>query len=598
MFTVYNMLQLPIMKRAISQTNSNFGMQTPVEWVSIIEMPVENFVRKNEVVLTAGIGCENDENKLLSFVQEVIDAEAAALIIATGRYLNVIPDNVIQFCETHDFPLIEIPWEIRFADVSHAISTALHQQERSFVEHSDKVRKELLEIILNGEGVARIASYLEKSLFMPVVITDRRGNIKTKSKSAQDLEERWNAHLLQRGDPLYFKLEESSDNNTLPNNMHWLIIDNKEVLQLTVQSAREIQGFILLEWPEHLPEDEVFQEHTLILLEHAVTTSALCFLHDQAALETEMRLKDDFVWSLAKGKFESKDNALSRAKSLGYNLNIPYLCIVAKPENFHYLFENDSSQNISFENWRKLIGEMMEEEVNHTGRTMYLKTMSTFQKEELIIYVELQSEKSVETAYPFIELLQYRIEQKKPGIIVSWGIAKTYGEDFFHVGFEEAYSALDIGRRQKGNGYITTYANTRFDRALLALTENEELRNITEVIIEPLQRYSLERKIDLVHTFIIYNRHKGNVSQTARDLNLHRQSLLYRLRKIETLTSCSLDDSDEMFLIDLSIRLHTISVNKDKNTNYHLSKTALPTSSEGRFYLWTVNVIISSYFNW
>ncbi|WP_185819612.1 PucR family transcriptional regulator [Salibacterium salarium] len=566
MFTVYDMLQLPVMKQAVSQSEAKYGMRTPIEWVSIIEMPVENFVRKKEVVLTAGIGCENDNDKLLSFTGEVIDAGAAALIIATGRYLNVIPDKVIQFCESKDFPLIEIPWEIRFADVSHAISTALHQQERSFVEHSDKVRKELLEIILNGEGIASIASYLEKSLFMPIVITDRQGNVKTKSKNAKSLEERWNAHLLQRGDPLYFQLEDSNDTNSLPNNMHWILIDNKEVLQLTVQSAREIQGFILLEWPDYLPEDDVFQEHTLILLEHAVTTSALCFLHDQAALETEMRLKDDFVWSLAKGKFESKDNALSRAKSLGYNLNIPYLCIVAKPENLQSLYEKDLSQNISFENWRKHLGETMEEEVTHTGRTMHLKTMSTFQKEELIIFVELQSEKSVETAYPFIELLQYKIEQKRPGLIVSWGIAKTFGEDFFDVGFEEAYSALDIGRRQKGKGYITTYANTRFDRALLALAENEELRNITEVIIEPLQRYSRERKIDLVHTFIIYNQHKGNVSQTARDLNLHRQSLLYRLRKVETLTGCSLDDSDEMFLIDLSIRLHTISANKDKNS--------------------------------
>ncbi|MFD2511963.1 helix-turn-helix domain-containing protein [Halalkalibacter alkalisediminis] len=58
-----------------------------------------------------------------------------------------------------------------------------------------------------------------------------------------------------------------------------------------------------------------------------------------------------------------------------------------------------------------------------------------------------------------------------------------------------------------------------------------------------------------MHTFTTYHHNRGNVSQTARELNLHRQSLLYRLRKIEALTNCSLDDADDLFILDLSTRL-------------------------------------------
>ncbi|SFE35586.1 PucR family transcriptional regulator [Alteribacillus iranensis] len=560
MFTVSDMLKLPIMQQSFLHTEARTGLQTPIEWVSIIELPVENFVRKNEVVLTMGLGCEEDSTKLLTFVKEVIEAEAAALIIATGRYLQKPPEQVIAFCEEQGFPLIELPWEVRFADVSHAISSALHQHEKSLVHYSDKVRKEMLEFILNGQGMKQITLYLEKMLHMPVLVTDRRGNIKTKGKHAKALEEKWHSHLLQYGDPLYFeRTDQNEEIVSFPHNMNWIESeDNCAILQLTVQSAREIQGFILIEWPAHLAENDVFQEKILILLEHAVTSSALCFLHDQAALETEMRLRDDFVWSLAKGKFDSDDTALSRAKSLGYNLNVPYLCLIAKPENLQALHSQEPATNLSYENWVSQIGNTMEEEVYHTGRTMHVETMSTFQKEELVIYVETLSEKTIEAAYPFIELLQYRLNQRLPKLVISWGVAKTYGKHLFHTGFQEASSALDIGRRQKGKGYITTFADTRFDRALLALTENEELRTITDVIIAPLLHYSRSRGIDLVHTFTVYNRHKGNVSKTARDLSLHRQSLLYRLRKIESLTGCRLDDADDLFLIDLSVRLHTV----------------------------------------
>ncbi|WP_369405119.1 helix-turn-helix domain-containing protein [Piscibacillus salipiscarius] len=50
-------------------------------------------------------------------------------------------------------------------------------------------------------------------------------------------------------------------------------------------------------------------------------------------------------------------------------------------------------------------------------------------------------------------------------------------------------------------------------------------------------------------------KYKGNVSQTARALNLHRQSLLYRLRNIEKLTKLSLVDADDSFLLEFSVRL-------------------------------------------
>ncbi|MFD2704504.1 PucR family transcriptional regulator [Salibacterium lacus] len=564
MFSVQEMLELPVLRSADTKTETPAALNNPVEWVSIIELPVEDFVRINEVVLTAAFGCEHDEKKLLSFAEEVMNSNAAALIIATGRYLMEIPSLVIEHCQSRGFPLVELPWEVRFADVSHAISTALHQQERSFVEYSDRIRRELLEIILNGEGTAEIAAYLSRRLRMPALIADRRGGLKAKTSGAQNLEDSWRSHLQQHGDPLFFQMEEAYDTGALPNKMHWVHMDQNKALQLTVQGAREIQGFILIEWPEQLPEDDIYEENMLILLEHAVTTSALCFLHDQAAVETEMRLKNDFVWSLAEGTFESRDAALSRAKSLGYHLNVPYLCIIARPEQLDYLYDQQQPSVTSFENWVRQLGEWLEEEVYHTGRMLHVGTMTTFQKEELIIFVETHTEKGVETAYPFIELLEYRMRQVHPVLEMSWGIAKTFGDDFFHEGYNEARSALDIGRRQKGTGFVTTYANTRFDRALLALTENEELRSITEAIIAPILNYSRQRGIDLVHTLLVFNRNKGNISQTARDLNLHRQSLTYRLRKIEKMTSCSLDDSDDWFLIDLSIRLYNISAASEK----------------------------------
>lgn len=74
--------------------------------------------------------------------------------------------------------------------------------------------------------------------------------------------------------------------------------------------------------------------------------------------------------------------------------------------------------------------------------------------------------------------------------------------------------------------------------------------------------------MDLIGTFIAYNQFHGNVSQTARSLNLHRQSLLYRLRKIESLTGLSLIDPDDLFLLDLSIKIWKIGEHAEMARQY------------------------------
>lgn len=84
------------------------------------------------------------------------------------------------------------------------------------------------------------------------------------------------------------------------------------------------------------------------------------------------------------------------------------------------------------------------------------------------------------------------------------------------------------------------------------------MKDIILSTIQPLVEYDQQRQMDLIGTFSAYNHYQGNVSQTARALNLHRQSLLYRLRKIESLTGLSLVDPDDLFLLELCVRTYRI----------------------------------------
>lgn len=554
--TLQEVFELDILNEAKVLTGTNTLTNQVVEWVSVIETPVENFVRKNEFVLSTGIGCANDEEMFLQFVQEVIDSEAAALAIATGRYVFSIPDTVQQLASENNFPILTLPWEIRFADIIQGIVHKLNHQKDKLVEKSEEIQQKLLHLILRGGGLTEIANFVYKTIKQPVIITDKRGVIKAYSKLSNPLIEKWNEYLHSEEYAISLLPFESNSFVTSPN-MRYITIKGNSVMQLIIHTSSEVQGYLILGDPS---QDFISSTRQVQILEHAVTAIALCFLKENTVRETELRLKDDFVWSLAKGTMKLWDSILSRAKSLKYNVSQPYLCLIGYPENLEQLYKRNNPEKSPFEHWQQQMIRRIQDEVFYGGRSIYCKTMTTFQKDHLIVFLEAKDGKPEQTAYQFLDRLSAQFQQLLPELVFSWGIGKTAGVNCFNESYQEAKTAIEVGRRQKGKGHASTYADTRIDRALMALAGNDELRKITDSTIRSLLKYNEERGIDLIKTYVTYSKNRGNVSQTSRELNLHRQSLLYRLRKVEALTNCSLEDRDDVFLIDLSIKLWTIGI--------------------------------------
>jgi DNA-binding PucR family transcriptional regulator len=74
-------------------------------------------------------------------------------------------------------------------------------------------------------------------------------------------------------------------------------------------------------------------------------------------------------------------------------------------------------------------------------------------------------------------------------------------------------------------------------------------------LLKPLQRYDREHHGDLVKTLNAYLRHGGNSTHTATALYLHRNSLRYRLARIQALTGLDPDDPDTRLALQVALVL-------------------------------------------
>ncbi len=72
-------------------------------------------------------------------------------------------------------------------------------------------------------------------------------------------------------------------------------------------------------------------------------------------------------------------------------------------------------------------------------------------------------------------------------------------------------------------------------------------------LLKPLQEYDREHHGDLVKTLAVYLRHAGNSVQTANALYIHRNSLRYRLSRIQFLTGLDPDNPDVRLALQIGL---------------------------------------------
>src|SRR5690606_25391818 len=200
--TVESVLNYEVLGNARILTAKDSVAERPVQWISVMEMPVENFVRQNELVLTTAIGCHGDLERFKNFVQDIIDSNASALMIAIGRHVFDIPAEVIELAERQNFAIIELPWEVRFSTIIEEVMKNINDTQYKDRERSEKVQRELLKLILGDTDLDRISKYIQRQLDCPLLITDRNGFIQAKSEYPQSFIENWKTAVMEGDFPI------------------------------------------------------------------------------------------------------------------------------------------------------------------------------------------------------------------------------------------------------------------------------------------------------------------------------------------------------------------------------------------------------------
>src|SRR5690606_5789972 len=148
-----------------------------------------------------------------------------------------------------------------------------------------------------------------------------------------------------------------------------------------------------------------------------------------------------------------------------------------------------------------------------------------------------------------------------PSGLVAAGISHpATGLFALREAYREARDAVNIASELGDRESTTYYGDLKLYQLLLALKERnlDHLRRFHQATLGPLVEYDERKQADLIRTLNGFFEANGNLAKAASDLDVHRNTLVYRLERISELTGLNLDDADNRLLLHLALKVRRV----------------------------------------
>jgi purine catabolism regulator len=160
-----------------------------------------------------------------------------------------------------------------------------------------------------------------------------------------------------------------------------------------------------------------------------------------------------------------------------------------------------------------------------------------------------------------IEDVRAQLATRTPSGLVTSGLSRpSMGLSGLRDGYREAKDSVSIAGELGDTGKTTYYGDLKLYQLLLALKERnlDYLRRFYNDTLGPLVEHDERKQSDLVHTLNGFFKANGNLAEAAKDLKVHRNTLVYRLQRISELTDLNLDDADNRLILHLALKIQRV----------------------------------------
>jgi purine catabolism regulator len=284
----------------------------------------------------------------------------------------------------------------------------------------------------------------------------------------------------------------------------------------------------------------------LQIVQHAANVYALSMMRERMAAEVARQLKDELFEGLLSGRTQDEQVARERAMRLGYSPEVLYrvLVVVAQLEDG----TSPAERPETLAQRRRLLESLAELASRRSS-----EAFATLREDELVVLMPDADDPR--------ELGRSAIQQAT-ALVPDWHVAVGVGGPSPNAtaiarSYAQARRALEVAQRfyPPGHADVAAFDDLGVYRLLFHVSDPAELRGFTEQVLGSLLEYDQRHNADFVRTLAAFLEHNGNLQATARQLNLHVNSVAYRMQRVEAIAGLDLEQSEDRLLAQVALKI-------------------------------------------
>ncbi len=547
--TIKEMMNLDVMKNCKMVAGFK-SITNTVTRVNIMADPdVFDWVEEGEFLLTTAYFFEKENVQAQKeLIRKACEKKLAGIGIKIIPYLDALPDEVLEYAEELNLPIIDIHYSIPLSEIMMAVLKEIFNKQALLLEKTEEIHRRFVEIILEGQGIEEVMEAIYENVGNPIVL-----NLKLSNQVFpyfNDLENDLAQEILKDAESFY----ESSDCKYEQKKLYEdkILIKDKFITRVVMPIVlkNHVYGHIFA-WSLNTS----LGSFELSIIELASTTIALIVLQELSVKEVEIRYRSEFFEDLISTDIKRKKKVLERAHF--FNLN-PEDYYVVEVMSFKLKVEDENEDGNYFEDLKdyannivKIAEEIME----------YLDLRGIVSAKFNGVQILLGLDKVTridERIKEFNQRFYNTLKERFRNMEIRIGVGRVYkGLAKANKSFSDALKTIRIGKALTDKEIIT-FNELGIFKILCQDFLVEELEDFYKTTLKPLVDYDEKRSTELVKTLEAYFTCNGNLTKMSENLYTHYNTVLYRINRIKEITGLNLDDPNDRLNLEIALKIREL----------------------------------------
>lgn len=473
-----------------------------------------------------------------NLIKKLHDQGVSGIIIQTGYYLEEIPHEMAVQSNHYNFPILELPKTVSFSEITKVVHKHILNKQFEEIHFSEEMYRKFTDIAVNNQGLLPIAKAMGTLIKGHISIFDIHMNELCSVISSDpklNLPDNFCREIL-------YQYREQEDNSPLRTSAK-LEFEHNSVLIVPVNSKNDIFGYIVG------VKADAFNDLEEIAVQHASTISALEFIKLSSLEEKDNQLKSDFLELVLTGNYTDELTIYSKGEALGYKIGSHDTCVaIIKLDEYDQLSSKESARID-----RKLQQLLMKRLQDNAFKTLFKKLNGHF-----VILITREASIKVNIT-DVLTAVQFEV-QSLYDTTLSIGIGNYYNDySEYRFSYKEAQESLFIIDSVWKNNKCIHHKDLGLYKLLLPLLQDKQLiNNFHKNVLNDL----INDK-ELLETLRVYLEDL-KINESSQKLFIHRHTLKYRIKKIETITQRKISNFHDRIELELALIIHNM---LDKDTD-------------------------------